>query len=52
MKNKALAKKYNIESDHGWSDIIVFFEPVESKAFYKFFELFDEYNNEIVQNNK
>ncbi len=36
-------EKYLVSSDHGWCDIIQFYEKRESKAFSRFFELLDDY---------
>lgn len=35
--------RFNMSSSHRWNDVILFFETDEARAFWRFFELFDEY---------
>lgn len=35
--------RFNMTSSHRWNDIILFFEMDEARAFWRFFDLFDEY---------
>jgi len=37
--------KFGIKSVHKWSDILLFFEQSEEKAFWLFFDLLDEFRS-------
>lgn len=53
---KYIAKKYKIRTNHSWSQIILFMEQDERRAFWKFYELFydflKDHHFETFQNNK
>ncbi|MGC6768254.1 hypothetical protein [Enterococcus sp. LJL51] len=38
-----IQQKYNINSSHNWSDIIIFYCTTEEQAFDKFYELLDDF---------
>ena len=41
-----VARKYNIEDNHSWMQIILFFSTNDACALNKFFELWDEFMTE------
>ena len=47
---KYIQNRYKISTSQGWASIIIFFSENDEEAFYKFYELFEEYINEIKLN--
>jgi hypothetical protein len=39
-----IASRYRIASPHRWSSIISFYEPIESDAFHRFFDLLEQFH--------